>query len=76
MTGIQFPILYINYIYIVLVGWLFREFDISRIELDCKNCESYKVFLWGNRMDENNKCDQNHKNSLARMRGHVHVFYR
>ena len=32
--------------YIALVGWLFREFDISRIELDCKNCKSYKVFLW------------------------------
>ena len=21
---------------------------------DCKNCKSYKVFLWGNRNDENN----------------------
>ena len=62
--------------YIALVGWLFREFDISRIELDCKNCKSYKVFLRGNRMDENNKCDQSYKNSPARMRRHVHVFYR
>ena len=54
MTGIQFPILYI---YIALVGWIIR--DISRIELDCKNCKSYKVFVWGNRKDENNKYDKN-----------------
>ena len=49
--------------YIVLVGWLFR--DISRTELDCKNCTSHKVFLWGNRMDENNKYKQNYKDSLS-----------